>query len=213
MAELLFQALTEIGYTCEVAPNGVAGLKRAPEFDLLLVDVMMPMMNGFAMVKAVREQGLRMPIIYLTARDTTKDLVRGLEVGGDDYLVKPFKLEVLIARVRAALRRGRDVTQVLTWNDLTLDCTNRTAHRAAKELFLSATEFSLLELFMRRPETVLSKSVILEAVWHDEGYRGENIVEVYVNYLRKKTEVQGTSRVIHTVRGRGYVLALAELES
>lgn len=213
MAEILVEALSNLGYSCEVALNGAAGLRMAPGFDLLLVDVMMPVMNGFVMVEKLREQGERMPIIYLTAKDTTKDVVRGLELGADDYLIKPFKLDELIARIRAALRRARDLSQILNWHDLHMDCAKRVAWRGEAELFLSATEFSLLELFLRRPETVLSKSLLLEEVWHDEGYRDENIVETYVTYLRRKTESRDASRVIQTVRGKGYVLALAELES
>lgn len=212
LAELLVQALSEVGYACDAAPNGAVGLKKAAGSDLLLVDVMMPVMNGFVMVEKLREKGLRMPVIYLTAKDTTKDIVRGLEVGADDYLIKPFKLDELIARVRAVLRRSRDLSQLLRWQDLKMDCAKRAVWRGETELFLSATEFALLELFMRRPETVLSKSLLLEEVWNDEGYRDENIVETYVTYLRRKTESFGGSRVIQTVRGRGYVLALAELE-
>jgi DNA-binding response OmpR family regulator len=213
MAALLAKALTEDGFACEIAPDGLAGLAKGPDFDLLLVDVMMPVMNGFTMVEQLREGGNRMPVIFLTAKDTTKDIVRGLEAGGDDYLIKPFDLEVLIARIKAALRRSRDSSQALKWQDLSLDCLKRTAHRAGGELFLSPTEFALLELFMRRPDDVLSKSLILEQVWRADGYRDENIVELYVNYLRRKTESRGATRVIHTVRGRGYVLASAELES
>lgn len=213
MAELLVQALSELGYFCDMAPNGAVGLKKAAGCDLLLVDVMMPVMNGFVMVEKLRESGLRMPVIYLTAKDTTKDVVRGLEIGADDYLVKPFKLDELLARVKAALRRARDLSQMLKWHDLTMDCAKRSVRRGETEIFLSATEFALLELLMRRPEAVLSKAQLLEEVWHDDGYRDENIVETYVTYLRRKTESFGGSRVIQTVRGRGYVLALAELES
>lgn len=212
MAELLVEALSNLGYQCEVAPNGAAGLKMASGYDLLLVDVMMPVMNGFVMVEKLREQGERMPIIYLTAKDTTKDVVHGLELGADDYLIKPFKLDELIARVRAAIRRARDVSQILNWHDLRMDCSKRVVWRGETELFLSATELALLELFLRRPETVLSKALLLEEVWHDDGYRDENIVETYVTYLRRKTESRDASRVIQTVRGKGYVLALAELE-
>jgi len=212
MAELLNQALSEQGYTCVVATNGVAGLKKASGCDLLLVDVLMPVMNGFSMVEKLREQGNRAPVIFITAKDSTKDIVRGLEVGGDDYLVKPFVLDVLIARVKAALRRSQDSNSVLTWNDFAVDRTRRVAYRADIELFLSATEFALLELFVINAGTILSKAAILERVWHDDGYRGENIVETYVTYLRRKTEAHGLARVIQTVRGRGYVLTLAKLE-
>lgn len=212
MVELLVQTLTELGYECEAASNGAEGLKKARECDLILADVMMPVMNGFAMVEVLRAEGSRIPVIYLTAKDTTKDVVRGLELGADDYLVKPFALEELIARVRAALRRSADTSQIVKWNDLTIDRTNRIAHRADVELFLSATEFHLLDCFIRRPNIVLSRSLLLEEVWHDEGYRAENIVETYVTYLRRKTEGRGASRIIQTVRGSGYVLALVEPE-
>jgi DNA-binding response OmpR family regulator len=151
-------------------------------------------------------------VIFLTAKDSTKDVVQGLEGGGDDYLVKPFKLDELLARIKAALRRARDTSQRLEWHDLTVDCSKRIASRGGFELFFSPTEFALMELFLRRPETILSKSFILEEVWHDSGYRDENIVETYVTYLRRKCEAHGASRVIHTVKGRGYVLALAEPE-
>lgn len=213
MAELLRQGLSDLDCVCQIAANGTEGLKVAAEFDLLVVDVMMPLMNGFVMVEKLRERGLRMPIIYVTAKDATKDVVRGFEVGADDYLVKPFKFEELVARVKSALRRARDLSQVLTWLDLTLDCVKRSARRGETELFLSATEHTLLETFMRRPGEVLSKSTLLREVWHDEGYRDENIVETYVTYLRRKTESRNASRIIQTVRGKGYVLALVETES
>jgi len=212
MRDILVQALSEEGYACEEASNGKEGLRRSEDFDLVLVDVMMPVMNGFVMVEKMRERGSRIPAIYLTAKDTTKDLVHGLNVGGDDYLVKPFKLDELIARVNSALRRARDLSKVLRWHDVTLDCLKRTTFRGGNEIFLSATEFALMELFLRRPELILSKSLILEEVWHDEGYRDENIVETYVTYLRRKCESHGSPRIIQTVRGRGYVLTLAELE-
>ncbi|MBS1723462.1 MAG: response regulator transcription factor [Armatimonadetes bacterium] len=213
MVDLLTQTLSELGYECETASNGAAGLRKARGCDLILADVMMPVMNGFTMVETLRAGGSRIPVIYLTAKDTTKDVVRGLELGADDYLVKPFVLDELIARVRATLRRAADTSQIVKWNDITLDRTNRLARRSGAELFLSATEFLLLDCFMCHPEVVLSRSLLLEKVWRDEGYRAENIVETYVTYLRRKTEAYGASRIIHTVRGSGYVLALSEPES
>ncbi len=178
----------------------------------MVADIMMPVMTGYAMVDEMRQQGLRTPVIFLSAKDQTKDVVEGLEVGGDDYLIKPFKLEELIARIRAALRRARDTSRDLIWQDIRLDKDTRGAKRAGQELYLSATEFLLLEQFLTRPGEILSKKLLLQRVWADDGYRDENIVELYVNYLRKKTEVHGLHRVIQTVRGRGYVLADADPE-
>ena len=212
MARLLVLALTESGYTCESAPDGEQGLRASSRADLILADVMMPVMNGFAMVKELRARGCPTPVIFLTAKDQTRDVVEGLHTGGDDYLVKPFKLEELLARVNAALRRARDTSATLAWHDLELNRLKRSASRGGREIQLSSTEFALLELLMRREGTVLSKAAILRDVWRDDGYRDENIVELYVNYLRKKVEAHGGSRVIQTVRGHGYVLALAELE-
>jgi DNA-binding response OmpR family regulator len=210
MAELLSQILTESGYKCVRASTGAEGLAKASKADLILADVMMPIMSGFDMVTQLRAQGSRVPIIFLTAKDGTKDLVHGLEMGGDDYLVKPFKLEELLARIKTNLRRARDTSNLLKWNDFTLDCSKRTAFRGETELFLSPTQFSLLEAFLRRPDVVVSKNQLLEWVWADDGYRRENIVETYVNYVRTKTEIRGAPRVIHTVRRKGYVLSDVE---
>ncbi len=212
MGELLSQSLTESGYSCLRATNGLGGLEKAKGVDLILADVMMPAMNGFEMVQILRSQGIRVPVIFLTAKDQTKDLVQGLEVGGDDFLVKPFKLDELLARVKALLRRARETSLFVSWDEFRMDCSKRTVFRGPLELFLSPTEFSLFELFLRRPEMILSKSLILEELWADDGYRRENIVETYVNYLRAKTEINGYPRVIQTVRGRGYVLAKSSLE-
>ena len=207
MAGLLLTALEEEGLSCKTAPNGSVGLSLAPEFDLVIVDAMMPVMNGFTMVEKLRASGHVMPAIFLTARDTTQDIVRGLNSGADDYLVKPFKLEELLARIRSALRRGRYDSPKLEWGALSMDCKKRKAFIAKRELFLSPTEFALLELFVRRAGIVLSKSIILEEIWSAEGFRDENIVELYVNYVRRKTELGGEPRILQTVRRRGYVLA------
>lgn len=213
MVQLLSQALTECGFQCISAVNGAQGLAQCEEADLVLVDIMMPVMNGLAMVEALRAKGNLIPVIFLSAKDQTSDVVKGLEAGGDDYLVKPFKLDELIARVRAALRRAKNTSQVLSCDGFRLDCMTRHASRDGHQLFLSSTEFMLLELFLRRAGEVISKRLILKEVWSDEGYRDENIVELYVNYLRKKTEAFGGQRVIQTVRGKGYVFGNVELES
>ena len=213
MAQLLVQALTESGFSCQSAANGVQGLALCSQADLLLVDIMMPVMNGLNMVETIRAGGDRTPVIFLTAKDQTSDIVEGLEVGGDDYLVKPFKLDELVARVRSALRRAKNTSQVLTCEGFRLDCMTRNASRDGQQLFLSSTEFLLLELFLRHAGEVLSKRLILKEVWSDEGYRDENIVELYVNYLRKKTESFGGQRTIQTVRGKGYVFGNVQLES
>ena len=212
MRELLSQSLTDSGYVCSSASNGQTGLAKSASADLILVDVMMPSLNGYDMIRRLRERGNRVPVIFLTAKDTTKDLVLGLEVGADDYIVKPFKLDELLARIKAILRRMRETSTTLVWNDFVLDCSKRTAFRDGHEIFFSPTEFSLFELLMRNADRVLSKNFILEQLWADQGYRRENIVETYVNYLRGKTEMRDAPRVIHTVRRRGYVLAKTSLE-
>jgi two-component system response regulator MprA len=213
MAQLLVQALTESGFSCQSAANGIEGLESSKQADLVLVDVMMPEMGGFEMVSSLRKEGSRTPVIFVTAKDQTKDVVHGLEIGADDYLIKPFKLDELIARVRAALRRAKDASPMLHWEEFALNCVARTAFRGEHELFFSATEIKLFELFMRKPGVIVSKAQILRDVWSDEGYRDENIVELYINYLRKKTESFGGSRVIYTVRGQGYVLGTSVSES
>lgn len=208
MVSTLTQALTELGYECVSAADGRSALRSLEGVDLVITDIMMPVMNGFSFVRELRESDQKKPVIFVSAKDATSDVVSGFDLGADDYVVKPFRLEELLARIRAALRRGRDSADMLQWNDVRLDCRRRTAHRGSWELFLSPTEFALFEFLLRHPGIVLTKSVMLEEVWHDEGFRDENIVETYVTYLRRKTEVMGQERIIHTVRGRGYVLSV-----
>ncbi len=210
MAGLLEQALRESDFEVSLASNGREGLRLAASQDVLVVDVMMPFMNGFEMVRQLRSSGVRVPALFLTARDAVADRVRGLEIGGDDYLLKPFALDELIARIRALVRRARESHDVLEYADLWLDRRDRKVRRGEEWLFLSNTEFAVLEAFMLSPEIPLSKASLLRDVWHEGSGRDDNIVEVYVGYLRQKTEFMGRPRLLHTVRGTGYVLETRE---
>jgi two-component system response regulator MprA len=213
MSELLAQALTESGFRTSVAHNGEEGLRNAAGHDLLIVDVMMPRMNGFDMVRKLRLEGNRTPVLFLTARDAVSDRVKGLDLGGDDYLIKPFRLEELVARVRALARRALDHQDTLQFGELWLDRRARRARRGERPLYLSNTEFSILELMMMRPGEEVSKEAILQEVWGaDEGFRDKNLVEVNIYWLRRKTESMGASRLIQTVRGVGYALEIRESE-
>lgn len=207
MASLLQEALVDSGYEVTLAANGVEGLSRAEGHDLLVVDVMMPKMDGFEMVKKLRQNGFRRPVLFVTAKDQFDDRVKGLDLGGDDYIVKPFPLAEFLARVRAHIRRDRFSLDVLEFADIQLDARARLVRRKNFPVDLSSTEFQILEVFMRSPGEVISKLDLLKKVWNETEYRDENIVEVYMNHLRNKLERFGCTRVLHTLRGRGYVLA------
>jgi two-component system response regulator MprA len=202
------------GYEVALANDGVEALARinglAP--DALIVDVMMPRLDGIETTKALRAAGNDLPILVLTARDSVGDRVDGLDAGADDYLAKPFALEELLARVRAMLRRrgiganaGADESP-LSFADLTMDPVTREVERAGRQITLTRTEWDLLELFMRRPKRVLERAFILEEVWGYDFPTTANSLEVYVGYVRRKTEAEGEGRLLHTVRGVGYVL-------
>jgi two-component system, OmpR family, response regulator MprA len=208
----LRRALGMQGYAVELAADGSEALARlagnGTSVDLLIVDVLMPRVDGLEVTRQLRADGNAIPILMLTARDQVSDRVAGLEAGADDYLVKPFALEELVARVRALLRRlGADETaSVLRFADLELDTGTREVTRGDNSLTLTRTEFALLELFLRNPRQVLTRSVIFDRVWgYDFGY-GSNSLDVYISYLRKKTEAGGAPRLIHTIRGVGYAL-------
>jgi two-component system, OmpR family, response regulator MprA len=210
--DALRRALRMQGYDVSVAGDGeeaLLKLRANPNAtDLLIVDILMPRLDGLEMTRRLRADGSQVPILMLTARDQVADRVAGLEAGADDYLVKPFALEELVARVRALLRRlGADETATtLAFADLELDTGTREVRRGDEALTLTRTEFALLELFLRNPKQVLTRSVIFDRVWgYDFGY-GSNSLDVYISYLRKKTEVGGKPRLIHTVRGVGYAL-------
>jgi two-component system response regulator MprA len=213
--ESLRRSLHFNGYEVAMAADGaeaLASIARAAP-DAVVMDVMMPRLDGIEATKALRSAGNDLPILVLTARDSVGDRVEGLDAGADDYLTKPFALEELLARLRALLRRvaplGPDddlSAQELTFSDLTLNPVTREVRRGDRAMELTRTEFTLLEMFLRRPRRVLDRSYILEEVWGYDFPTTANSLEVYVGYLRRKTEAEGEPRLIHTVRGVGYVL-------
>ncbi len=207
--ESLDRALRLEGHQVDLAVNGEQALRaigdRPP--DAVVLDVMMPVLDGLATCRAVRAAGLRTPVLMLTARDAVSDRVAGLDAGADDYLVKPFALEELFARLRALLRRtAPDEDETLRFGDVEMDLAAHEARRGDRPLELTRTEFLLLELFLRNPRRVLTRDVIFERVWGYDFGPTSNSLEVYVGYLRRKLEAEGEPRVIHTVRGVGYVL-------
>jgi two-component system response regulator MprA len=210
--DALRRALTMQGYSVELAADGREALDKlsanGSSIDLLIVDILMPRVDGLEVTRQLRAGGSPLPILMLTARDQVSDRVSGLEAGADDYLVKPFALEELVARVRALMRRlGADeAATTLRFADVELDTGTREVRRGDRSLTLTRTEFALLELFLRNPKQVLTRSVIFDRVWgYDFGY-GSNSLDVYISYLRKKTEAGGEPRLIHTIRGVGYAL-------
>jgi len=205
----LQRALELEGYEIEQAADGREALDRlGPDghVDAVLLDVLMPGMDGLEVCREIRRNGNPVPVLMLTARTQVEDRVEGLDAGADDYVTKPFALEELLARLRALLRRTADGRETLTFADLELDPGTREVKRGGEPIELTRTEFSLLELFMLNPRQVLTRSVIFERVWgYDFGY-GSNSLDVYIGYLRRKTEAGGKPRLIQTVRGVGYAL-------
>jgi two-component system, OmpR family, response regulator MprA len=208
--ESLRRALELEGYEIELADDGVAALEAvgaSGEPDAMILDVLMPGLDGLEVARRLRRGGSRLPILMLTARVEVNDRVAGLDAGADDYVTKPFALDELLARVRALLRRTHeDGTDRLAFADVELDPGTREVTRGGDPIDLTRTEFSLLELFMRNPRQVLTRSVIFERVWgYDFGF-GSNSLDVYIGYLRRKTEAGDKPRLIQTVRGVGYAL-------
>jgi len=210
--ESLRRSLAFNGYTVDLAEDGVEALEAiaSERPDAVVLDVMMPRLDGLEVCRQLRSTGDDLPILVLTARDSVSERVSGLDAGADDYLPKPFALEELLARLRALLRRTgpEDAGDgaVLTFADLTLDPSTREVQRGNRPISLTRTEFSLLEMLIANPRRVLTRSRILEEVWGFDFPTSGNALEVYVGYLRRKTEAEGESRLIHTVRGVGYVL-------
>ncbi|MEU8874963.1 response regulator transcription factor [Streptomyces javensis] len=221
--EALQRSLVFEGYATETAVDGLDALDKVGSYDpeLIVLDVLMPRMDGLTAARRLRATGVTLPILMLTARDTIGDRVTGLDAGADDYLVKPFELDELLARIRALLRRSSYAAQqgaappegdVLAFDDLRMDLTTREVVRGARRVELTRTEFTLLEMFLAHPRQVLTREQILKAVWGFDFEPSSNSLDVYVMYLRRKTEAGGEPRLVHTVRGVGYVLRPAEGE-
>ncbi len=211
--ESLRRSLEFNGYAVTLAGDGAEALASIAGHppDALVIDVMMPRLDGLETTRALRSAGNDLPILVLTARDSIGDRVEGLDAGADDYLTKPFALEELLARLRALLRRTQPAGdeaagELLAFADLTLDRGTREVRRGDRSIELTRTEFALLEMFLHRPRRVLERAFILEEVWGFDFPTTANSLEVYVGYLRRKTEAEGEPRLIHTVRGVGYVL-------
>ncbi|MFC7486265.1 response regulator transcription factor [Knoellia sp. CPCC 206453] len=211
--ELLATSLRFAGFEVVTAATGGEAVKLADQHhpDLCVLDVMLPDMDGFAVTRKLRESGRRLPIVFVTARDSVDDKIKGLTVGGDDYVTKPFSLEEVVARIRAVLRRTRgdiDDNSALRFEDLELDEDSHEVRRAGRVIETSPTEFKLLRYLMLNPNRVLSKAQILDHVWEYD-FRGESgIVESYISYLRRKIDTEALPPLIHTKRGVGYVLRL-----
>jgi two-component system, OmpR family, response regulator len=213
--ELLAASLRFAGFEVQTAADGVSALETARRFgpDLLVLDVMMPGLDGFDVLRSLRGAGSRTPVLFLTARDAPEDKVAGLTLGGDDYVTKPFSLEEVVARIRAVLRRtgagdgGAGRSSRLSFADLELDEDTHEAFKAGEPVALSPTEFKLLRYFLQNPGRVLSKAQILDHVWQYDFGGDANVVESYVSYLRKKVDTT-EPRLLHTLRGVGYVLRL-----
>lgn len=209
VTSLLKRSLSYQGYVVDPAGSGEAGLTVAREHppDLVILDIMMPGLSGLDVLQRLRAADPRVPVLLLTAKDTPADQVQGLESGADDYVMKPFSLEVLQARVHALLRRQQaERPAVLRFADLSLDPGSHTVRRGKHEIRLTGLEFRLLQQFLAHPRQVLSKEVLLDRVWSYDFGGNDNVVEVYVKQLRQKLEAGGGSRLLHTVRGAGYIL-------
>jgi two-component system copper resistance phosphate regulon response regulator CusR len=207
--DYLKQGLGEAGYSVDLARDGVDGLHRASsdDYDLVVLDVMMPGLDGWGVLREIRRSGRQMPVLFLTARDQVDDRVKGLELGADDYLVKPFAFSELLARVRTLLRRGRArEPEVLAVADLELDLLRRRVVRGGRRIDLTAKEFALLELLLRRQGEVLPRSLIASQVWDMNFDSDTNVIEVAVRRLRAKVDDDFEAKLIRTVRGMGYVL-------
>jgi two-component system copper resistance phosphate regulon response regulator CusR len=212
VASFIRQGLEEEGYAVDVAPDGAAAVDLAlggTPYDLVVLDIMLPKRDGFAVLRVLREYRMTAPVLVLTARDRVPDRVTGLDLGADDYLTKPFVFEEFLARVRALLRRATaQRTPTLELADLQLDPATRRVTRAGRAITLTAREYALLEYFLRNVGRVLTRPMLAEHVWGIDFDPESNVIDVYVGYLRRKIDLPGETRLLHTTRGTGYVMRL-----
>lgn len=208
VARFVKRGLEQEGYAVDVAADGVEGeyMAEVHDYDVIVLDLMLPKKNGIEVLQSLRSRSLSTPVLLLTARDSVEDRVKGLDAGADDYLTKPFAFEELIARIRVLMRRGNQSSGVLTFSDLSLDMATRKAKRGDTEVELTLKEYALLEYLLRNPDRVLSRAVISEHVWDQSFDTDTNVVDVYINHLRNKIDTDPSAKLIHTVRGVGYVL-------
>ncbi|GAA4198035.1 response regulator transcription factor [Pedobacter jeongneungensis] len=211
VVSVISRGLSDEGFTVSIAPDGLIGKQMAMEnqFDLIILDIMLPGINGLELCKIIKEYKPNTPIIMLTALGTTENVVNGLDNGADDYLIKPFKFAELFARIRMLLRRYHGVVsqdQIITVADLQINLSAKTVKRNQQEIVLTATEYRLLEYMAKNRSKILSRIDILENVWDIDFNLGTNVVDVYVNYLRKKIDKNADQKLIHTAVGLGYIL-------
>ncbi|MBI2399537.1 MAG: response regulator transcription factor [Deltaproteobacteria bacterium] len=209
LAAIIKQGLEEEGYVVDVAHDGEEGLYMAETYpvDVMVLDVMLPLMDGLTVLSNLRKKGVQTPVILLTARDALIDKIKGLDTGADDYLTKPFVFEELLARIRSLMRRKGTVKEaVIRIADLEIDTASHQVRRAGKSIALSAKEYSLLEFLAYRKGAVVSRTDIVEHIYNEDADMDSNVVDVYINYLRNKIDKEFSGKLIHTVRGAGYIL-------
>ncbi|MEK7850958.1 MAG: response regulator transcription factor [Deltaproteobacteria bacterium] len=208
VASFIKKGLEEESFAVDISYDGEEGsfLAETNPYDLIILDIMLPQKSGLAILRELRDKGINTPILLLTARGTVEDKVTGLNAGADDYLAKPFVFSELLARVRSLLRRGIDKSPILKFADLSMDPVARKVTRSGVDIELTSKEYALLDYFLRRPNQVLTRTMISEHVWESDFDTFTNVIDVYVNYLRNKVDKEFEKKLIHTIRGVGYIL-------
>ena len=213
LSAVIKKGLEEAGYSVDAASDGEEGLYMATEYpvDAVILDVMLPKLDGISLLSRLRREGVKIPVIMLTAKDTLSDKIKGLDVGADDYLTKPFEFGELLARLRSLLRRGSETKEaVIHIADLTIDTASHEVRRGGKQIKLSAREYALLEYLAYRKDSVVSRAEITEHIYNESFDKDSNIIDVYMNYLRGKVDKGFKKKLLHTVRGSGYILKEGE---